>query len=118
MLACARMPRPPSPAVARAIERLLPAMSRSGVRPSRIVAQAEGGISLWFRDERGKASLGIDNEDPDVAVVARWPSGDDPRRATIQAFALDDLERAIPEALLAGEKSTQHESTIPSILHS
>lgn len=60
----------PSAAVVESVRTLLSLLYLVDMKPSRIIATADGGISLWFIRERYKAILDISNDYPDIAVFA------------------------------------------------
>lgn len=70
---------PPNSAVAESVRTLLSLLYLVDMKPSRIVATADGGMSLWFLRERYKAQLEISNDCPHIAVFAETASGSDPK---------------------------------------
>lgn len=56
-------------AVASSIKSLLSALSLAGIKPRRIVATAQGGISLWFAAEGRKVQFEVSNDDPYTALL-------------------------------------------------
>lgn len=72
-----------SHAVVEAVRDLLSLLYLVDMKPSRIVATAEGGISLWFIRERYRAVLEISNDSPSIAVFAETQNGSEPKISEI-----------------------------------
>lgn len=68
----------PVPAVIESVRSLLSLLFLLGMKPSRIVTTAEGGVSLWFVRERYKALLEISNDSPGLVVLAETARGYEP----------------------------------------
>jgi len=73
----------PEPAVIESVATLLRLLFLLNMKPQRIVATAEGGVSLWFIRERYRAMLEIPNDEPTVAVLAETKEGYPPQISEI-----------------------------------
>lgn len=74
----------PTHAVVQSVKDVLTLLHLIDLKPSRIVATAEGGISLWFSQQRYKAVIEVSNDSPDRAVIAEMPEGTQARVSEVR----------------------------------
>lgn len=71
-------PKQPNNDVVESVRNALSLLYLANMKPSRIVATAEGGISLWFIRDGYKALLEISNDSPRSAAFAEISNGNYP----------------------------------------